>query len=366
MVYGIAMVITMLLCAWQTTTVPLANGAIANGFIRTKKAFLTLLPLTFLALFRWNVGIDSLYGGTYWEAYQYAALGVNSSDFEIGFYGLMRLFAGLHVPFYWFLFALSLLFMVCVSIALAKGSIWTSGSVLVFFLLSFYFDCYSSLRQSLAEAIGLIGWAEMGYRPPSRKKDLCILCIFVVAGCIHKTGWMCIPLYLLCKIRFSRTGMLQFLLAAIVATPILQIGISLAMRLLTDNPHYKVIGVARINALLSLVIALIGWYFYYEIRALDENAYMYVNFAVCIFILLLNSGAMYLPYRVFDMLKIGYVFIVPYIVKGIHNGRTRLYVQLVFLLLLGAWFVNYYFLQDVYVVQYQFVFPDWETNSRLP
>lgn len=364
--YAIAMALTMLLCSVNTGGCRLSNGAEARCFFSGKKAFLTLLPLCFLAVFRWDVGVDSLYGGTYWTAYHMASIGENSGDFEPGFYWLMRLFSGLGVPFYWFLFFLAVLFMACISFAMGRGSVWTGWSVLIFFLIAFYFDCYSSLRQSMAEAICLIGWADMGYLPPSRKKNLRIILIFILAGAFHITAWMCIPIFLICRIRFSRAGLLKLLLTALLATPVLQILISTAMQLLTDNPHYSIMGVARINALLSLVLAAIGWYFYDEIKTLDENAYMYVNFAICIFILLLNSGAMYLPYRVFDMLKIGYVFIVPYMLKGIQRGRIRLYIQLLILLMFGMWFVNYFFIQDVFVAQYQFAFSNWGTIIRLP
>ena len=364
--YAVAMTVTILLCSYNTKTYSLDIGAEANCFRNARVAFLVLLPLTFLALFRWDVGVDSLYGGTYWESYQDAVNDLNSRDFELGFYWLMRLFAQQGVPFFWFLFALSLLFMLFVSVAISRGSVWTTWSVLVFFLLAVYFDCYSSLRQSLAEAISLIAWAEMGFRSPSKKKDIRILLIFAFAGLFHITAWMNIPIYLVCKIRFSRSGLLKFLILALLLTPILQILIQFSMQLLTENSHYYYMGAARINALMSLILAILCWYFYDEVTTLDENAYMYLNSAVCIFVLLINSGAMYLPYRVFDMLKIGYIFIVPYLLRGIKQSRVRLYTQLCILLIFGMWFVNYYFLQDAAVANYQSVFSVWNTVTKLP
>ena len=109
MYYLAAMTATIILCLSHTTPYPLANGAEAKCFRSAGTAFLVLLPLTVLAAFRWNVGVDSLYGGSYWQAYHAAADGLNSRGFELGFYWLMRLFAGAEVPFYWFLCALSIL-----------------------------------------------------------------------------------------------------------------------------------------------------------------------------------------------------------------------------------------------------------------
>lgn len=360
-----AMVITMLLCRQNTVTMPLANGAEARCFSNWKKAFLVLLPLTFLAVFRWNVGADSLYGSSYWTSYQNAAGGINDRDFEIGFYWILRLFSTLKIPFYWFLFALAMLFMICVSIAISKGSVLTSWSILIFFLLFFYFDCYSSLRQSLAEAVCLIGWAKMGYDPPSKRKDGNILLLFLLAGLFHKIAWMNIPTYLLCKVRLSRSGMLKFLVVAVMLSPLLQVVLRFLMRLLASE-NYTFRGVALINAVMTGVIALVCWYFYDEISALDENAYQYVNQAICIFILILNSGAMFLPFRVFDMLKIGYVFIIPYLLRGIKSRRIRMYAEMCAFVIFGAWFYNQFFLQDSFVVNYQTAFQDWSNIIRLP
>lgn len=363
--YFPAMLMTLRLCRYSKVSVPLANGGEAKCFSDWKKAFLVLLPLTLLAVFRWNVGADSLYGKSYWEAYQQAALGSNIREFEWGFYLLLRLFSSNEVPFYWFLFAHALLFMLACSYAISKGTVWSTWSVLTFFLLYFYFDCYSSLRQSLAEAICLIAWARMGYDAPSKGKNIRILLLFAAAGFFHSTAWMNIPIYLLCCIRLSRNGMLKFLVTSVLLSPLLQVVIRFAMELFAGD-HYEFSGVALINAAMTGLIALVCWYFYDEISALDENAYMYVNQSICIFILILNSGAMYLPFRVFDMLKIGYVFIIPYLLRGIKSGRIRLYGGICIFLVFGAWFCNQFFLQDSFAANYQTVFQDWSYITHLP
>lgn len=362
--YAVALTITLIFCYCNTTVYPMPDGAQARSFRNTRITFVVLLPLAFLALFRWDVGVDSLYEGTYWVAYQNAAKGVNSRDFELGFYWFMRLFSGLGIPYFWFLFAHGLLFMIGCSCAISRGSVWSKWSILIFFLLAVYFDSYSSLRQSLAESVCLIAWARMGYDAPSQKKDLHILLLFLAAGLLHSTAWMNIPIYLVCKIRFSRSGLLKFSILSALLTPFLQVVLRTAMRLLAPD-HYTFVGVARINALMTFILFVICWYFYDGICALDENAYMYINLALCIAVLILNSGAMYLPYRVFDMLKVGYVFIIPYLLRGITNGRIRLYVEAAMLLIFGAWFANF-FTQNGYVADYQMAFRNWSQIVNLP
>lgn len=362
--YLLAMLMTLFMCRYFTTPVPLPDGGESWRFPNWKKAFLAMLPLTFVAVFRWDVGVDSLYGGSYWEAYQNAALGINNRGFEWGFFTLLRLFSTLKVPFYWFLFAHGMIFMLSCSYAMAKGSVWSIWSVLCFFLLYFYFDCFSSLRQSLAEGICLIAWAKMG-SDPHKQKNFRVLLLFAVAGLFHTTAWINIPVYFLCCIRLSRNGVMKFLVLAVLLTPLIQVILRFAMELFgADIYEYK--GIARINTIVAGVIVLACWFFYDGICSLSKSAHMYVNQAICIFIVMLNSGALYLPFRVFDMLKIGYVFIVPYMLRGIKNGRLRMFGQMCTLIMFAAWFYNSITQENNFAATYQTVFQDWNYITHLP
>lgn len=98
--YAVAMAVTLILCYYNTTVYSLPNGLEAKGFQSGRRAFLVLLPLTFLAVFRWNVGADSLYQSSYWQAYHAAANGTNSWEFEIGFYYLLRFFCEVGNPLF--------------------------------------------------------------------------------------------------------------------------------------------------------------------------------------------------------------------------------------------------------------------------
>lgn len=363
--YAVAMAVTLLLSYYRSTVYPLPGGAEARCYRTARTAFLVLLPLTLVQVLRWDVGVDSLYQGSYWNTYHLAAVGENPNDFEWGFFALQALFAKLGVPYYWFLFALGIGFMSLVSFAISRGSIWTKWSILIFFMLAVYFDSFSSLRQSLAEAVCMVGWAYMGYVPPSRKKHTRILLLFLIAGLFHSISWMNIPIYLICCVRFNRSTLLKVIIAATLLSPVLSAILRVIMTLVAGD-EYTYIGVAWINAIMTGAVAMICWYFYDEISSLDENAYMYVNQAVGIFVLIMNSGAMYLPFRVFDMLKVGYVFIVPYLLRGVRDKRSRLYMEFAVLAIFGAWFVNYFFLQDSFAANYQTIFSDWRNIIQLP
>ncbi len=362
--YAPAVALSLLMAFFLKYKYRMPNGVEVNSPKNFLVAFLILLPLTFVLVFRWDVGVDSLYGGSYWEAYHASADNENIDDFEPGFFLFMRLFAWLKIPYFWFLFTLSLMFMVFVSYAFTKGTVSTIWSVLIFFLFFFYFDAYSALRQSLAESMCLIAIAFIGYLPPSRKKDVIITGIFLFAALFHMLALLYVPLYWISKIRFSRKGMLKFSIISVLAYPVLQIVLRFAMQLISGE--YTFMGVAVINAVITFGVFMLCWYFYDDISELDENAYMYVNLSLCIFILMLNSGALFLPFRCFDMLKISYVFIIPYLIKGIPNGRIRLFIGGALLLVFGFWFVNSFFLQGSSAANYQTALEDWETISNLP
>ena len=365
--YATAFALTLLLCKLLAVPRFAAGGVRVNAFPEVRSVLLAMLPLIFLALFRWNVGADSVYGSSYWVAFHQSADGLNPREFAPGFFWFMRFFAELKIPFFWFLFFHGVLFFTLSAYAIQKSSAWGTWSVALFFLLTVYFDSYSSLRQSLAEAVCLIGWAKMGTDRDGMKKDLSILSIFLLSGLFHSTGWMNIPVYLLCKLRFKRrVDVLLFVIIALAATPVLQRVIPIVMNALSNNEAYTTLGLARINIAVSGLFFAIAWVFYDEIADGNPNGYMYVNQALYIFILILNSGAMYLPYRVYDMLRIGYIFIIPYVIKSISDTRNRFLVQMAYLLVCVATFFNFTIQPNNPYMNYQSIFSDWWNIINLP
>lgn len=363
--YAVALTMSLLLANSFSTAYGLPGGQRVSVFRSFWSAFLVLLPLTFLAVMRWDVGSDTAYQSSYWRALQAAKEGENILEFELGFYWFLRILALLGSKYYWCLFTHGILFAVLISIAMTRGSMWPIWSVLIYFLMYFYFDSYSSLRQSLAEAMCLIAWAEMLYSPPSGKRDLRILLLFGAGAMFHMTALMNIPLYLICKIRFSRGTLLKITVLALLLTPVFQTVLPILMRLLSPD-RYAPVGFARINAAMSFLLFMLCWYFYDDISALDENAYMFANLSLCIFVLFMNSNVLFLPYRIFDMAKINYVFIVPVLLRSIPQKNVRVYMQYLVLAVFGVWFFNAFFVQDNLFSNYQWVLEDWGYYTNLP
>lgn len=364
--YAIAIALTMILSARLATTQHSAYGIKLHTFPRVKTVWFVLLPLIFLALFRWNVGADSVYKSSYWISYHNSVDGINDRNFEPAFYWFMKVLAEFEVPYFWFLFAHGLFFFSCICYAIHRGTVSANWSIAVFFALTVYFDSYSSLRQSLAEAISLIGWALMGCEKAGKRQDFKILFLFFISGFFHKMGWLNIPVYLICKLRFQdNKNILIFALIAVACTPLLQKILPVVMEVFSDG--YQTMGVARINLVVTFVMFLFSWLYADEICQASPNGYMYINQALCIFILILNSGALYLPFRVYDMLKIGYIFIIPRIVTNITDHRYRFLVKLFIGVMLIALFMNYATHEaNTYYMEYETIFPDFWRIIKLP
>ena len=163
-VYYIALLISLCLAAvfgrqQMIRSAELSDGIKVqrlDGFLR---AFIVLLPLTLVLVFRWNVGVDSVYGSSYSTTYHLAARNINKMGFELGYYWLSLLFSKLRVPFFWYLFVLGLFYMACISYGIARLSVSPVISILVLLLLQSYFDSFSALRQAMAQGICVIALA---------------------------------------------------------------------------------------------------------------------------------------------------------------------------------------------------------------
>lgn len=332
-----------------------SNHIYKTSFRSYKTAFLAILPFTILAICRWNVGVDSIYGGTYWIAYKNSTYNNNILGFEPLFFFFMKACSTAGISFWGFLAIHAIIFMSCSIYAIKQGSVSVYTSILLFFSLFVYFDSYSSLRQSLSEALCMILTAIMLTEKESKKKDVIAIILLILACGFHYISILYIPIYFLCKMKFSRKGILLASAAAIAAYPLLQKLFSMIMRFFFTE-KYSFIGVAQFNLLLSFIVFAVCAIYYDDICNASENGYKIVNHSLIIFMVMLNSGALFLPYRCFDCLKIGYVFIIPVIMKSIRNGKHRFAVAVVFIVMFGYWFVNAFFIQSNAYFEYKTIF----------
>ena len=355
--YACAMLMTLLITAAVCKKSTAINYTNMTSFVTYKAAALAFLPFTALAICRWNVGVDSIYGGTYWNAYRYSIYGNNIFEFEPVFFVFMKICSIASVSFWGFLAIHAVLFMMCSIYAIRRGSVSVYISIVLFFALFIYFDSYSSLRQSLAEAIGMVLISIMLTEEEGKKKDIIGVILMVLASGFHMISFIYIPIYFLCKKRFSRQGIVSTAVVTIAAYPLLQMLFAAIMRFFFAA-KYNFIGVSQYNLLLSFVVFVVCVLYYNDICYASKHSYKIVNMSLAIFVVMLNSGALLLPYRCFDCLKIAYVFIVPMIMKSIRNGKHRFVVSIIFIMMFGYWFINAFFLQDSAFYKYKTIFDD--------
>lgn len=368
--YAPALIMTLIMAYFFSTEYEMPNGVKVKALRNFATALVVILPLALVAAFRWEVGSDTWYGAAYWEAYQAAKEGENLKDFEPLFYLFTLIVAKFNLPFFWYIFIHSVVFACCVAFALSRGSINPVWSIVTFFFIYIFFDSFSALRQAIAEGIIIVALSLMVYLPKSKKKDAIILGLALAALQFHSVALMFIPIYLLSRFKFSRTSLLKVTACAILSYPVIQVLLQFVNRFIdADNDSgyvYSTNGIAVVNLVVSLGVFVVSWYFYDSINELDENAYIYVNISLYVFILMLNSGGLYLAFRYFDMLKTVYLFLVPFIISGIKNNRIRFLVQVIIFLVFLLWFVNAFYIQGNYASNYQSALSDWDRISNLP
>ncbi len=338
-------------------------------FSRTPKSFFAsfviLLPLTFLILFRWNVGHDSRYGQSYSTAYAAASEGLNTHGFEEGFFRLCSVFSKLGVPFFWFLFFLGLVFMLCVSYGIYKASVSPLLSVITFLFLMVYFDAYSALRQGIVEGIAIAVFANVFTRPRTRKRDIACIVIFVVSSLFHSIALIYLIVYIACCIHIERKTLITLCITFVLLYPVTQIILRTMMNAFTDS-RYTFAGFASSYAIFTLAILVMCINNYDTICAMSPNGSAIINYALAAFVFMFNSGALMLPFRVFDALKIGYVFIVPYVIRSTKKTEERVLFYFLIFALMGIWFFNAFYIDRSAFIDYRFVFPEWGTATKLP
>ena len=99
---------------------------------------------------------------------------------------------------------------------------------------------------------------------------------------------------------------------------------------------------------------------------MNPRACLLINHALFTFILMLNSGALIQPYRIYDALKICYVFTVPYLVKCFRSKNWGYLIGFVLLLFFGFFYFNAMYLNESIFLEYHTVFENWSQYTTLP
>ena len=380
MIYLVALFASLLLTALLSFRETISDGVNDKYISKPRMMWLCLLPLFLLLAFRWNVGMDSLYGSTYSIAYHNAAIGINGFGkvvFEPGFYLLSKVFATARVPFFWFLFAQAILFFFFIILGTNRGSIAPVWSILTFFCFTVFFDEFSSLRQAMAEGLCFYALSLLLHDGFSRKNTIRYMAIMVLACSFHLISILFIAVYFFTRLNLTRNQCLWICTIGIAANPVLK----LVFRIITTffyGDKYSSIGTGITYVFVAAVIALLCLLRYDDIVRLNDNGKIIINYSIFAFVIMANSSALVLPYRIFDMLKIGYIFVIPYIVVSgrlcVTNGskgsilvlsKSQFVVCFVLLSVFAFWIARFLFFQHSVFSEYHSVFENWDVYSTL-
>ncbi|MEG2021070.1 MAG: EpsG family protein [Oscillospiraceae bacterium] len=328
------------------------------------KTILMLLPLFMVLAFRWNVGVDSFYGGSYSRAYHLAATGISERAMEPGYFLLSMLFSMLHVPFFWFLFFLASVYILCVSYAIFKLSVSPAYSIFLFVILMSYFDAFSALRQATAQGICMAALARWLSQEENQKNDVIYLVTVGFAAMFHYIALIYIFLYLVSRRKYSKKNYIVIILCLTAASPLIGAVLNLISSFVSGG-GYQERGWASSYAIIALFVLTLCVYKYDTIISINPRARVLINLSLCTFVFMINSSALLLPYRFFDVFKIGYIFTIPYVIKSEKTHLNRVAMTIAIVLGFGLFFWNAFYNQDTILRQYQSALSSWEYVSTL-
>lgn len=320
------------------------------GCVSVWRVALPMLPLFLVALFRWNVGVDVVYGtGYYYQEYTAIQddLG-NILGYEPGFYALMELCNALNLNLYLFYCVVTCLFFGLVILYIAQNSENQVLSIVLFFVSDLYLFSFSTLRQALAIAFFLYPAAEICKGKNVLKSWKCWLSA-AIAVSMHTSILYLLPIMLAAKIRVRKKTLLVLVASACVLSPVLR---RVAAWLMTFTVYFEkyfgtnefVLEFAPTYFALAVLLFIPAWIYYDELVEKKRSSYILINVAAIAVVVMANSSVLVMPYRIFQLFVPFYLILCPAILEcSAKRGKKRWlmagYLILPFILI----FVNQYY-----------------------
>ncbi len=356
-IYYLALTLTLLICIIFKNKKRYFNISVYNFKLNKTSYFdvvLITLPLILVMVFRWDIGVDVHSGtGYYYVAYNYARLyNANLYNYENGFYYLLQFFANSGLFIYWFYVCVSLIFMGCICKYISKMSVDFYISFLVFFFSDLYLFAFSTLRQALAIGFMSIVLCYLTEILPFKlldKKNWKILFFTLIALSFHLSTIYIAIVYLTSKIKIKKQTLLKMTCIGILGCPIITYIVKIIMShtiygiKYTGTNEYATEFTAS-YALVSLMIFLIAYWRYDKLVTKFVYAKLFINCSAFITIIMFNSSALIMAYRVFPSFVPIYMILCAYIVQTFNNKLNKLIVRLACLIPFLMIFINQYYI----------------------
>lgn len=359
-IYWIAVLISLCLSFVLTSqNVKISDGRF--GKITLTRVWMAFIPLFLLAFFRWNVGVDVVYGtGYYYIEYSAIQMGKgNVFGYEIGFYLLMELCNALHLNLYCFYCISTVVFFVLFIKFLISNTNNITLAILIFFLSDLYLFTFSTLRQSLAIAFFLYPMAEVikGNKFVSNWK---FWIYAIISVSMHISIIYLIIVLLVSRIRFRKNTFFLIAIFGFIATPLIRIALE---KLISYNYYFaKYFNTNEYGSeftptyfFVTLIFLIPMCVFYNKFIEKDDKNYIFVNLSLFFVLLMLNSQVLIMPYRIFPLFVPAYIMLIPNFIESLKlkkSGKALMYLY--YILPLLFLFANTYSSSSIY--EYKSIF----------
>lgn len=304
----------------------------------TKKLvwYMSLVPSTLVAAFRYNNGADYLMYMRMMEHYSLKGTWVDTytivKDIEIGFVLLLKFFCGITNQ-WWFVFGV---IAFIIGFFFFKG-IWENSdnlllSVLLFFVTGVYFDSFNGLRQFIATAI--IFYAFKHIIKGEFKKYLC-WCL--IASAFHYSAVIMIPVYFIRKLDIGLKKSLTVVAITVFGSKVIYDVISNFLQytrygFFLQSTEFEVIPTAG-AILFTSVVSLLA-YIYRALRPADFNTekirIMYA-YQLLVWLSALLSLAIPLALRLQGYFLCYEILFIPMFLSNVKNKKIRICYVVLFL-----------------------------------
>ncbi len=325
-------------------------------FDHSKAGFYTFwgicIILIFLAGFRYYVGTD-------FEAYKnlYGALRGGHSvgnHFEFGYVCFMWIVASTFSPYIVFFCLASAAIVLPVAVTVKRESKNPIFSLTLFVLLYFFFASMNIMRQYMAAAI--VFWAANKY---ISEKKLVKYCVAVaVAALFHTSACLCVLLYAVNWIKFTKKNILIILIVSGVFVVFAKPITALVLRALPQYATY--IDASAGSAYSDLIMQLmtfLGLLYYYGRKESDQfaiNRNLFYCCAIFSAVMSLLAGINIMFARMGTYFYLESVLSIPYVISCSRTKKWRNVVFFAFLGLGTAICIRYLLHNNGGVVPYRF------------
>lgn len=349
-IYLVALLLTIVLANILTNDkVKLSKGR--TGKINHLNVFISFLPLFIVSLFRWNVGVDVVYGsGYYYKAY-YAvqnAIG-NIFGYELGFYLYMKICNFVRLNLYLFYCSITVLFFIYITKFIADNSKCISLSAIIFVFSDLYLFSYSTLRQTLGIAFALYPITKM-LKEEKYYKKVNWWVMMLISISMHNTIIYMYLILLLAKHKIEEKKLILITFFGCILSPFASTILSKIVSMTSYFQKYYNSNMFENSFtityfLIALLLFIISMINYKKIIDNNERNYMLINVCAYTTILMANSKLLIMPYRVFPLFVPFYVVLCSKIIENIKKGSvkymlTYIYIIVPFILL----YVNQYYI----------------------